>query len=126
MAGERIYGMPFAKIYPMLIAKAGKKGRTRAEVDEVICWLTGYRVEQLNDLLESDTTYGDFFRQAPEPNPNRRLIKGSVCGCRVEDVEEPLMREIRCLDKLIDELAKGKPMEKILRASPSIYESKGD
>ncbi len=115
MAAEKIYGMPFAKIYPMLVAKAEKKGRTKAEVDEVICWLTGYRVEQLNVLSESDTTYGDFFLQAPELNPNRRLIKGSVCGCRVENIEQPLMREIRYLDKLIDELAKGKPMEKILR-----------
>ncbi len=115
MADEKIYGMPFAKIYPMLVAKAEKKGRTKAEVDEVICWLTGYRVEQLNALSESDTAYGDFFLQAPELNPNRRLIKGSVCGCRVENIEQPLMQEIRYLDKLIDELAKGKPMEKILR-----------
>lgn len=116
MAVEKIYTMSFAKIYPMLVAKAEKKGRTKSEVDEVICWLTGYRVEQINDLLESDIAYGDFFLQAPELNPNRRQIKGSVCGVRVEDIEEPLMQEIRYLDKLVDELAKGKPMDKILRS----------
>ncbi len=113
---EKIYAMPFAKIYPMLIAKAEKKGRTRSEVDEITSWLTGYRVDQLNDFLESDITYGDFFLKAPALNPNRRKIKGSVCGCRVENIEQPIMQEIRYLDKLVDELAKGKPMEKILRA----------
>ena len=115
MAVEKIYTMSFAKMYPLLVAKAEKKGRTRAEVDEVTCWLTGYRVEQLNDLLERDIAYGDFFLQAPEMNPNRRQIKGAICGVRVETIEEPLMQEIRYLDKLVDELAKGKPMEKILR-----------
>ncbi len=99
----------------MLIAKAEKKGRTRAEVDEVTAWLTGYSRERLEELMESDITYGDFFLQAPALNPNRRLIKGVVCGVRVEDIEEPLMQEIRYLDKLVDELAKGKAMEKILR-----------
>ncbi len=113
---EKIYAMPFAKIYPMLIAKAEKKGRTRSEVDEITSWLTGYRVDQLNDFSESDITYGDFFLKAPALNPNRRKIKGSVCGCRVENIEQPIMQEIRYLDKLVDELAKGKPMEKILRA----------
>lgn len=115
MAAEKIYGMPFAKIYPMLVAKAEKKGRTRAEVDEITCWLTGYSKKRLTELLECDISYGDFFLQAPELNPARRLIKGTVCGVRVENIEEPLMQEIRYLDKLIDELAKGKPMEKILR-----------
>lgn len=115
MANEKIYGMPFGKLYPMLIAKAEKKGRTRAEVDEVTAWLTGYAPEKLSELMESDITYGDFFLQAPALNPNRRLIKGVVCGVRVEDIEEPLMQQIRYLDKLVDELAKGKAMEKILR-----------
>ena len=115
MANEKIYGMSFAKIYPLLIAKAEKKGRTRAEVDEVTCWLTGYSKENLNELMESDIAYGDFFLQAPELNPNRKLIKGVVCGIRMEDIEEPLMQEIRYLDKLVDELAKGKTLEKILR-----------
>lgn len=116
MTNEKIYGMPFAKLYPMLIAKAERKGRTRAEVDEVTCWLTGYSKEDLYDFIGSDITYGNFFLQAPELNPNRRLIKGVVCGVRVEDIEEPLMQEIRYLDKLVDELAKGKALVKILRA----------
>ena len=115
MANEKIYGMPFGKLYPMLIAKAEKKGRNKTEVDEVTAWLTGYSRERLEELMESDITYGDFFLQAPALNPNRRLIKGVVCGVRVEDIEEPLMQEIRYLDKLVDELAKGKAMEKILR-----------
>lgn len=107
--------MPFAKLYPMLVAKAEKKGRTRAEVDEITCWLTGYSKENLDRLMESEITYGDFFLQAPEPNPNRKLIKGVICGIRVENIEDSLMREIRYLDKMVDELAKGKPLEKILR-----------
>ena len=115
MANEKIYGMPFGKLYPMLIAKAEKKGRTKTEVDEVTAWLTGYSRERLEELMESDITYGDFFLQAPALNQNRRLIKGVVCGVRVEDIQEPLMQEIRYLDKLVDELAKGKAMEKILR-----------
>lgn len=97
------------------MAKAEKKGRTRAEVDQVICWLTGYSQEQLAALLESGIPYGDFFRQAPSPHPNREKVTGSVCGVRVESIGDPLMREIRILDKLVDELAKGKPMEKVLR-----------
>ena len=97
------------------IAKAEKKGRTRAEVDEITCWLTGYSRENLNEFMESGITYGDFFLQAPELNPNRRLIKGAVCGVRVEGIEEPLMQEIRYLDKLVDELAKGKTLVKIMR-----------
>ena len=116
MANDKIYKMPFAKLYPMLIAKAEKKGRTRAEVDEIACWLTGYSKENLDELLKSDIAYGDFFLQAPELNPNRKQIKGVICGVRVEDIEEPLMQDIRYLDKLVDELAKGKPLEKILRA----------
>lgn len=115
MANEKIYGMLFAKLYPMLIAKAEKKGRTRTEVDEITCWLTGYSRENLNELMGSDITYGDFFQQAPELNPNRKLIKGVICGVRVEDIKEPLMQEIRYLDKLVDELAKGKTLEKIMR-----------
>lgn len=112
---EKVYGMNFAKIYPLLIAKAEKKGRTLEEVNEVICWLTGYSAEEIKNAVNSAVTYGEFFQNAPRKNPNRKLIKGVVCGVRVEDIEEPLMQEIRYLDKLIDELAKGKPMEKILR-----------
>lgn len=99
----------------MLIAEAERKGRTRAEVAEVTGWLTGYGKDRLAELMESDITYGDFFLQAPALNPERRLIKGVVCGVRVEDIEEPLMQEIRYLDKLVDELARGKALEKILR-----------
>ena len=108
--------MPFAKLYPLLVSKAEKKGRTRQEVDQVTTWLTGYTAEDLARLEQSDTTYGDFFRHAPALNPNRMLITGKVCGIRVEEIEDPLMREIRYLDKLVDELAKGKVMEVILRA----------
>lgn len=115
MGNERIYNMPLSKVYPLLIAKAEKKGRTRGEVIEVTSWLTGYRHDQIEVALASDLTYGDFFRQAPAPNPDRTKITGVVCGVRVETVAEDLMREIRYLDKLVDELAKGKPMEKILR-----------
>lgn len=115
MGNERIYNMLFSKVYPMLIAKAEKKGRTRAEVNEITSWLTGYTSEQIEAFLSTDLTYGDFFRNAPNPNPKRTLITGVVCGVRVENVEEELMREIRYLDKLVDELSKGKPMEKILR-----------
>ena len=115
MGNERIYNMLFSKVYPLLIAKAEKKGRARDEVLAVTSWLTGYTAEEINSFLSTDLTYGDFFRNAPSPNPNRTLITGVVCGVRVEAVEEPLMREIRYLDKLVDELTKGKPMEKILR-----------
>ena len=107
--------MLFSKVYPLLIAKAERKGRTRTEVLEVTSWLTGYTDVQIEACLISNVTYGDFFRNAPAPNPNRALITGVVCGVRVESVEEDLMREIRYLDKLVDELAKGKPMEKVLR-----------
>ena len=108
--------MPFAKLYPLLISKAVKRGRTREEVDQVTTWLTGYSVEDIARLEQSDTSYGDFFRNAPAMNPNRTLITGKVCGIQVEAIEDPLMREIRYLDKLVDELAKGKPMAQILRA----------
>ena len=107
--------MPFAKLYPLLVAKAEKKGRTRAEVDQVTAWLTGYGPAELARLEQSDMSYGDFFRSAPAMNPNRTLITGKICGVRVEEIEDPLMRDIRYLDKLVDELAKGKAMEKILR-----------
>ncbi len=112
---EKVYQMLLGKVYPLLVNKALRKGRTQEEVNEIICWLTGYSPRQLEELLNLSTTYGDFFRNAPAPNPNRKLIKGSICGIRVEEIEEPLMQEIRYLDKLVDELAKGKPMEKILR-----------
>jgi len=102
-------------VYPHYVAKAEKKGRTRAEVDEIICWLTGYTPEQLQGQLERKANFETFFAEAPAMNSSRELIKGVVCGVRVEEVEEPLMREIRYLDKLVDELAKGKAMEKILR-----------
>ena len=107
--------MPFSRVYPLLVAKAGKKGRTRGEVDEVTSWLTGYTAEELAQFECSDITYGAFFQNAPRPNPNRTLITGKVCGVKVEEIDDPLMRDIRCLDKLVDELAKGKPMECILR-----------
>jgi len=115
MSNDRIYNMAFAKVFPLLISKAEKKGRTRAEVLAVTAWLTGYTADSIESALTSDLTYGDFFRNAPLLNPNRTMITGVVCGVRVETVEEPLMREIRYLDKLVDELAKGKPMEKVLR-----------
>lgn len=109
--------MSFARVYPEYVAKAERKGRTKAEVDEIIRWLTGYSQEALEAQLEKQTDVETFLAQAPQLNPARALIKGVVCGVRVEDIEEPTMREIRYLDKLIDELAKGKAMEKILRKS---------
>ncbi len=115
MSDHKVFQMSFAKLYDLLLNKAVRKGRTQAEVDEVICWLTGYSASELEKARSTEVCYGDFFRNAPRLNPNRALIKGAVCGVRVEEVEDPLMREIRYLDKLIDELAKGKAMEKILR-----------
>lgn len=115
MTNEKVYAMSFAKVYPLLVAKANKKGRTQDEVDQVICWLTGYTAEDIKSAAEGSVSYGDFFRNAPAPNPNRKLIRGVVCGIRVENVEEPLMQEIRYLDKLVDELARRKSMDKILR-----------
>ena len=115
MAKHRIYSMSVASVYPHYVAKAEKKGRTRAEVDEIIRWLTGYSQETLEGRLEEKTNFEDFFEQAPALNPSRSLITGTICGVRIENIEDPLMREVRYLDKLIDELAKGRPMEKILR-----------
>ncbi len=115
MSNEKIYQMKFSKIYPLLVNKAVKKNRTLKEVHEVMTWLTGYDVETLEELSQSDITYEEFFNQAPCLNENRHLIKGKICGVKVEEITEPLMQEIRYLDKLIDELAKGKAMEKILR-----------
>ena len=115
MGNEKIYQMDFSKVYCLLVNKAEKKGRTREEVDEIIRWFTGYSQFELEEMLERIVPYGNFFRDAPELNENRKLIKGVVCGVRVEDIEESLMREIRYLDKLIDELARGKAMDKILR-----------
>jgi hypothetical protein len=115
MTKHKIYTMSVASVYPHYIAKAEKKGRTKSEVNEIICWLTGYSQEQLEEQLEKQTDFETFFAVAPQLNPARTLIKGVICGVRVEEIEEPTMREIRYLDKLIDELAKGKSMEKILR-----------
>ncbi|MBM7715167.1 DUF2200 domain-containing protein [Siminovitchia sp. FSL H7-0308] len=115
MTKHRIYTMSVASVYPHYITKAEKKGRTKSEVDEIICWLTGYSQEGLEAQLEKHADFETFFAEAPQLNPSRALIKGVVCGVRVEEIEEPTMREIRYLDKLIDELAKGKAMEKILR-----------
>ena len=115
MSENRIYKVSFASVYPHYVAKAEKKGRTRSEVDEIIRWLTGYSQEGFEAQREEGTDVETFFARAPEPNPSRALITGVVCGVRVEDIEEPTMREIRYLDKLIDELARGKAMEKILR-----------
>ena len=115
MAKHRIYTTSFASVYPHYVAKAEKKGRTKAEVDQVISWLTGYGQKELGTQLEKRTDFETFFAKAPKINPSRVLIKGVVCGVRVEDVKEPTMREIRYLDKLIDELAQGKTMDKILR-----------
>lgn len=115
MENEKVFAMSFSKVYGLLTAKAEHKGRTRAEVEEVIFWLTGYTAQQINELMNSEISYGDFFRQAPAMNPNREKITGVVCGVRVENIDDSLMRNIRYLDKLVDELARGKAMEKILR-----------
>ena len=115
MTNEKVYQMLFTKVYPLLINKVEKKGRTQAEADELICWLTGYSQQELEAILKTETTYGDFFRNAPHMNEDRKLITGKICGISVESIEEPLMQDIRYLDKIIDELAKGKAMEKIMR-----------
>lgn len=115
MIKHRIYAMSVASVYPHYIAKAEKKGRTQAEVDEIFRWLTGYSDAQLHAHLEQKTNFEDFFAQAPQLNPARSLVTGVICGVRIEEIEDPLMREVRYLDKMIDELAKGRPMAKILR-----------
>lgn len=115
MDNQKIFAMSFSKVYPLLITKAERKGRTRAEVYEVTEWLTGYTSEQLDNLLESNISYGAFFENAPRLNENRSMITGSVCGVKLETIKDPLMLLIRYLDKLVDELSKGKPMNKILR-----------
>jgi len=115
MANHRVYAMSVASVYPHYVAKAERKGRTKAGVDEIIRWLTGYDQAELEAHLERQTDFQTFFAEAPHLNPSRSLIKGVICGVRVEDIEDPVMREVRYLDKLIDELAKGKAMEKILR-----------
>jgi hypothetical protein len=115
MAGHRIYRTSVASVYPHYVSKAEKKGRTKEEVDEIVCWLTGYGAGELGAQLERGTDFERFFAEAPAPNPSRKLITGVICGVRVEEIEDPLMQEIRYLDKLVDELARGKAMEKILR-----------
>jgi hypothetical protein len=115
MSEYRIFSMPFAKVYPLYVQKAERKGRTKEEVDQIICWLTGYDQAGLDRQIEQGVDFETFFAQAPRIHPNSSLIKGVVCHVRVEEIEDPLMRKIRYLDKLIDELAKGKAMEKILR-----------
>lgn len=115
MKQHRIYTMSFASVYPLYVAKAERKKRSKSEVDEIIHWLTGYSQKQLEATIEEDVDFATFFANAPKLNPLRKEITGMICGVRVEEIEEPLMQEIRYLDKLIDELAKGKAMEKILR-----------
>lgn len=117
MKKPRIYSVSLASVYPLYVAKAEKKGRTKTEVDEIICWLTGHSRDTLGDVLARGINFEDFFAQAPRMNPSRSLVTGTICGVRVQDVEQPTMREIRVLDKLIDELAKGKPIERILRSA---------
>ena len=123
MDNEKVYRMKFSSVYPLLVNKAVRKGRTQEEVDEVISWLTGYDRDAIKTLSVSDIDYASFFQKAPELNPRRELIKGVICGIRVEEIEEPLMKEIRYLDKLVDELAKGKAMDKILERQwmPKFY-----
>jgi hypothetical protein len=115
MDTTRIYKMTFASVYPYYIQKAEKKGRTKAELDEIIYWLTGYDQQTLQDQIDNKTDFEAFFAEAPQINPNASKITGTICGYRVEDIQDQLLQKIRYLDKLVDELAKGKPMEKILR-----------
>ena len=115
MEKHRIYTMSFASVYPLYVAKAERKDRTKKEVDQIIYWLTGYSQKELEATLENETDFETFFDQAPKMNPSRKLITGVICGVRVEDIKEPTMQEVRYLDKLVDELAKGKAIEKILR-----------
>lgn len=118
MNNTRIYTMSFASVYPLYVAKAERKDRSKAEVDQIICWLTGHSQASLEKALREEVDFETFFATAPSLNPARRQITGVICGVRVEDIQEPTMQEIRYLDKLIDELAKGKPMQKILRQAP--------
>lgn len=118
MPQHQIFATAFAKVYPMYVQKAERKGRTKAEVDDIICWLTGYDEPGLHRQIESGTDFQTFFAQAPAMHPDSSLIRGVVCGVRVEEIDDPLMQKIRHLDKLIDELAKGRAMEKVLRRSP--------
>lgn len=122
---HRIFSMSFASVYPLYVAKAERKGRTKSDLDTIIRWLTGYSQKELERQLKKQVDFEAFFQQAPMLNPSRRLIKGVVCGVRVEDIREPTMREIRYLDKLVDELAKGKAMDKILRAEPDAAADSG-
>ncbi|MFT6464352.1 DUF2200 domain-containing protein [Halopseudomonas sp.] len=115
MPAHRIFSTPFATVYPLYVKKAERKGRTKEEVDRVICWLTGYDEAGLQQQIKQQADFETFFAQAPAMHPHRSLIKGVVCGVRVEEVEDPLMKQIRQLDKLVDELAKGKTMDKVLR-----------
>lgn len=116
MQEHRIFKMRFSSVYPHYVNKAERKGRTKAEVDKILCWLTGYSPEQLQQQIDAGVDFRTFFAEAPALHPDRMQVRGVICGVRVEEIEDPLMRDIRCLDKLIDELAKGRPMEKILRA----------
>jgi hypothetical protein len=115
MGNHRVYAMIFGKVYPYYVAKVEKKGRTRAELDEAIRWLTGYSQDQLEQQIALEVNLEEFVVQAPKLNPNRVLITGVICGVRIEEIEEPLMKELRYMDKLVDEIAKGRPMEKVLR-----------
>ncbi len=112
---KRVYAMIFAKVYPLYVAKAERKGRTKKEVDEIIRWLTGYTAATLTAQIKKEVNIETFFKKAPKLNPSRKLVTGMICGVRVEEITDPIMREVRYLDKLVDELAKGRPMEKILR-----------
>ena len=120
---HRIFTTSFASVYPYYVAKAEKKGRTKSEIDAIIRWLTGYSQKELERQLKKQVDFETFFREAPCSTPSRRLIRGVVCGVRVEDIQEPTMRDIRYLDKLVDELAKGKAMDKILRAEPGVQQT---
>ena len=115
MKNERVYAMTFSSVYPLYLQKAARKGRTKEEVDAVVCWLTGYDEDGLQDQIAKEVSLEAFFSEAPQINPDADKITGVVCGVRVEEIEEPLMQQIRWLDKLVDELAKGRPMEKVLR-----------
>ena len=115
MEKHRIYRMSFASVYPRYVQKAEKKGRTRQEVDEVICWLTGYSPRTLADQIKRQTNFEEFFTEAPAIHPNAGKITGTICGVRIQEIDDPLMRNVRYMDKLVDEVAKGRPMEKILR-----------